>query len=291
MKKILSLYLILGFFSSMYAEENITIKIWEDKSPVYENGLSQDAEVMENAGWISMVTDPELYIYPAENPNGTAMLMCPGGGYYGVAIQHEGKALSDILNENGITLGVLKYRMPNGNYNVPAEDVMRALEIMHQNAEKWGINPERIGIGGASAGGHLASTVATHFTDSAFAPAFQFLLYPVITMDETFTHSGSRQGLLSSNPSKELVEDFSNELQVTSTTPPAFIAVSGNDEVVPVKNSLEYFKALNAKKVPVSLFIYPTGGHGWGYNPNFLHNKEWTSEMIHWFETLFSKNN
>lgn len=272
---------------TLQEKNNIVINLWKEKSPKFENGLDDKAETLENPGWISSVTDPILYIFQAEKPNGIAMLMCPGGGYSGVAIQHEGKALANMLNENGITLGVLKYRMPNGNYNVPSEDVWRALEIMHDQAPEWGVNPDRIGIGGASAGGHLASTIATHSVDSPLAPAFQFLLYPVITMDETFTHLGSREGLLGSNPSRELVDLYSNELQVTPSTPPTFIAVSANDKVVPVKNSIEYFNALISNDVPVSLFVYPTGGHGWGYNPEFIHNKEWTAEFLHWIQNLY----
>ena len=286
--KLLSLAFSLTMISPAFANNPVTFNLWEKDSPKYESGLAADAEVVENPGWISLVTNPVLYVYPAEKPNGTAMLMCPGGGYYGVAIKHEGKDLAEILNDNGITLAVLKYRMPNGNYNVPSEDVIKALEILHQNASEWGIDPQRIGIGGASAGGHLASTVATHSEGMDFKPAFQFLLYPVITMDNSFTHQGSREALLGSDPSEELVKAYSNELQVTSDTPPTFIAVSANDNVVSVKNSIDYFNALKDNGVPVSLFIYPTGGHGWGYNPDFVHYKEWTAEMIHWFNTLFA---
>lgn len=286
--KLLSLAFCLTMISPVFANNPVTFNLWEKDSPKFESGLAADAEVVENPGWISLVTNPVLYVYPAEKPNGTAMLMCPGGGYYGVAIKHEGKDLAEILNDNGITLAVLKYRMPNGNYNVPSEDVIKALEILHQNASEWGIDPKRIGIGGASAGGHLASTVATHLEGMDFKPAFQFLLYPVITMDNSFTHQGSREALLGSDPSDELVKAYSNELQVSSDTPPTFIAVSANDNVVPVKNSIDYFNALKDNGVPVSLFIYPTGGHGWGYNPDFIHYKEWTAEMIHWFNTLFA---
>ena len=284
----LCLALAFSTLSSIFAKEPISINLWENKSPKYENGLPEDAEVIENPGWISMVTKPVLYVYPAEKPNGTAIVLCPGGGYSGVAIQHEGKAWSEMLNEKGITLGVLKYRMPNGNHEVPYEDAMRALEIMKENADKWKINPERIGIAGASAGGHLASTVATHSVGEENAPSFQILLYPVITMDETFTHLGSREGLLGKNPSEKLVEKYSNEKQVTSSTPIAFIAVSGDDKVVPVKNSIEYFNSLRNNQVPAALFIYPSGGHGWGYNPDFIHNEQWTSELIHWLQNLYN---
>lgn len=284
--KLINLAFSLSMFLPSIAATPVAINIWEDKSPQFENGLSPDAEIIENPGWISMVTEPVLYVYPAENPNGTTIVLCPGGGYAGVAIEHEGKAWSDMLNDNGITLAVLKYRMPNGNYNVPYEDAMRALEIIHLNADQWGVDPQKIGIAGASAGGHLASTVATHSIGNEYAPDFQVLLYPVITMDESFTHLGSRENLLGKNPPEDLVRNYCNELQVTDKTPSAFIAVSGDDTVVPVKNSIEYFNALNLNNVPAALFIYPTGGHGWGYNPQFIHNDAWTSELLHWLNTL-----
>ena len=271
---------------SLSAKEAVVIPLWQDVKPSVESGLTPENEVVENEGWISLVATPELTVYPAENPNGMALLMCPGGGYFGVAIQHEGKALAAPLNKEGITVAVLKYRMPNGHHEVPAEDVHRAMEILGEHAGKWGINPSRIGIGGASAGGHLASTVATHPAATGINPAFQVLLYPVISMKEGVTHQGSREGLLGKTPSEELVNLYSNELQVTPQTPPAFIAVSADDTVVPVKNSIDYFNALVANDVPVSLHVYPNGRHGWGYNPEFVHNEMWFAELLHWLNTL-----
>lgn len=288
---VLGLLGILNLSNPMHAIERegnpevIEISLWDGVEPINESGLSPESEVVENPGWISMVVNPVLYVYPASEPNGLGVLMCPGGGYYGVAIEHEGRAIAKMLAEKGITCGVLKYRMPNHNWKVPSEDVARAMAIMQENASKWGIKEGRIGIGGASAGGHLASTYATH-AEGPGKPAFQILLYPVVTMDKTFTHEGSREALLGENPSDELVKEYSNELCVTPDTPAAFIAVSANDKVVPVKNSIEYFNALQSNGVPVSLFVYPTGGHGWGYNPDFIHNEAWTSELFHWLGNL-----
>lgn len=262
------------------------IPLWKDKAPTADNGLPTDAEKVENINWISSVTQPELFIFPAQNPNGKALIMCPGGGYAGVAMTFEGLGLAPLLNENGITLAVLKYRMPNGNHKVPAEDVHEAMRILTENSAKWGINPKKIGIGGASAGGHLASTVATHPVEDAPTPAFQVLLYPVISMEEGITHQGSRNLLLGENPSNELVELYSNDLQVSPTTPPAFIVVSGDDKTVPVENSLLYYKALNSNKIPATLHIYPDGGHGWGTRLNFKHNQQWTNELVSWLLAL-----
>ena len=266
--------------------EPVVIKLWENKTPPVSNELPVDAEVKENEGWISNVTQPELTVYPAPEPNGTALLMCPGGGYGGVAISHEGKDLAPILNKEGITLAVLKYRMPNGHSEVPGDDVKESLRILHERAGEWGIDVNRIGIGGASAGGHLASTIATHPSDDYPAPAFQMLLYPVISMKEGITHQGSRNGLLGDNPDQETVDFYSNELMVSSQTPPAFIAVSTDDSVVPLQNSLDYYNALLNNGVPSSLHIYPVGNHGWGTNPEFQYHDEWIAEMIAWLKSF-----
>lgn len=265
----------------------IVIPLWEDTLPPTSSGLTPETEVVENPGWISMVATPELTVYPAENPNGIALLMCPGGGYAGVAIQHEGKALAQPLNREGVTVAVLKYRMPNFHPEVPSEDVRHAFRILEENADKWKIDTHKIGIGGASAGGHLASTIATHPATEGINPSFQFLLYPVISMQPGITHEGSRYFLLGENPSLELIDQYSNELQVTPQTPPAFIAVSADDTVVPVKNSIDYFNALTNNGVPVSLHVYPTGSHGWGYSPEFLHNEMWFGEFLHWLNNLY----
>ena len=236
--------------------------LWDNDAYKGKNGLTPDDEKEENPDWITKVATPQLYIYPAPNPNGIALVMCPGGGYYGLAMEHEGKRLAGILNDYGITLAVLKYRMPNSHHEIPAEDARRAIRILRDNSQKWGIDKSKVGIGGASAGGHLASTVATHFTDSLSHPDFQVLLYPVISMKDGITHEGSKQLLLGETPSQQLVELYSNETQVTPQTPPAFIVLSGDDTLVPIENSLLYYKALNDNGIPSSLHIYPKGGHG-----------------------------
>ncbi|MCH5230029.1 MAG: alpha/beta hydrolase fold domain-containing protein [Muribaculaceae bacterium] len=260
----------------------VVIKLWKDDQPRFRNNLPQGAEKEENPDWITQVTDPELIVYPAEHPNGRVLVMCPGGGYYGLAIEHEGKALAPVLNENGITLAVLKYRMPNGNHEVPLEDVERSIDILKLHASEWGIDTKRIGIGGASAGGHLASTAAIKLSGKDNSPAFQMLLYPVITMQQSYTHPGSRELLLGPNPDDILVNKYSGELNVSTQTPPAFIAVSADDELVPVENSLLYVDSLRKKGIPVSLHLYPTGGHGWGFDPTFPYNQTWVNEMITW---------
>ncbi|MCH5242736.1 MAG: alpha/beta hydrolase [Muribaculaceae bacterium] len=265
----------------------MVIPLWEEESPLYDNGLSENDETIVDSGWITLVTQPELIFYPASESNGITLLMCPGGGYYGLAIEHEGRGLSQPLNEKGINLAVLKYRMPNGHHEVPAEDARKALEILRKRASELGIDENKIGIGGASAGGHLASTVATHFNDSISRPDFQVLLYPVISMKEGITHQGSKDNLLGENPTDELISYYSNELQVNEKTPAAFIALSGNDGLVIPENSLSYYQALLKHGIPASMHIYPVGGHGWGVKSQNYFNELWLNELTEWILNLY----
>ena len=174
--------------------------------------------------------------------------------------------------------------MPNGNNEVPLSDAQQALRIMRQHAAEWNI--QKLGIMGSSAGGHLASTAATHFTDAATRPDFQILFYPVITMDPAFTHMGSHDNLLGKSPDKALETKYSNEKQVKSDTPPAFILHCTDDDVVPVENSVAYYSALAKQGVSASLHIYPTGGHGWGYNDSYTFKRQWTGELEKWLGLL-----
>lgn len=266
--------------------EPIIISLWSEKQPTFSNGLNVDDEIEENPWWIKNVTKPLLYIYPAAQPNGKALLMCPGGGYEGVAISHEGKELAQLFNNEGFTMAVLKYRVPNGNKYVPLEDVAQAFNILKDHAAQLGIDINKIGIGGASAGGHLASTFATHTVDDAPGPAFQFLLYPVISMKEEITHQGSRKNLLGEFPDRDTVLHYSNETQVTDSVSPAFIVVSEDDDVVPVENSLLYFTALKNHHVPATFLVYPSGGHGWGTKADFPYHDQWTEELKNWLRNL-----
>lgn len=265
----------------------IRLSLWQERDPGVQNGIPVEAETEESSGWITHVASPELLVFPAVNPDGRALLMCPGGGYYGVAIEHEGTDMADVLNSAGITLAVLKYRMPNGHSEVPAKDVREAMRILKDRASEWGIDDGKIGIGGASAGGHLASTIAVHPVEGEMSPAFQVLLYPVISMRDGLTHEGSRGNLLGEAPSAEAVEYYSNELHVSPATPPAFIALSGDDTVVPVDNSILYYEALRNNGVPASLHIYPAGGHGWGMRPGFAYSREWIEELLGWMNKLY----
>ena len=228
--------------------------------------------------------DARIYVHLANNPTGQAIVICPGGAYVGLAIDNEGHDFGPWLNSNGISLIVLKYRMPKGRTTVPLADAEQAMRIVRNHAQEWGINPSNIGIMGSSAGGHLASTLATHYSSAETRPDFQILLYPVITMDKSFTHQVTHNSLIGENPSKELEERYSNEKQVTDKTPRAFIATPAADEIVPVKNTLVYAQALVDHKVPCSIHIYPGGYHGFGFNNKFKDAEIWHQELLRWLK-------
>ena len=235
-------------------------------------------------GWVNAdeYTEATLTIYPSQKPNGQAIIACPGGGYAGIATTHEGHDMAAWFNTQGITYAVLHYRMPYGNHEIPLSDAHQAIRYMRMHAAQWNIH--QLGIMGFSAGGHLASTAATHF-DEETRPDFQILFYPVITMGD-YTHQGSRNLLLGKNPSEELVKLYSNELQVNEQTPPAFIMHSSDDKTVPVQNTINYYLELCKHGIPASVHFYPMGEHGWGYNDTFPYKSQWKYELEKWLREL-----
>lgn len=233
-----------------------------------------------------LTTNPGITVYRPARPNGTAVVMCPGGGYTHQASGHEGHDMAGWFNAQGITYVVLKYRLPQCRHDVPVSDAADAVRLVRSHAAEWGIDPAKIGIMGASAGGHLASTLATHYPDSLSRPDFQVLFYPVVTMNAGVTHKGSRENLLGKDADEALVREYSNELHVGKSTPQAFIMLSADDRVVPPANSIDYFNALTANGVPVSMHIYPTGGHGWGFRDTFTYKRQWTGELEKWLRML-----
>ena len=261
-----------------FAQQPVELPLWPNGAP-NSNGLTGgEKEVSPHR--LSNVTAPTITVYRAPQPNGMAVIMCPGGGYSRLAMDHEGHDMAPWFCGQGITYIVLKYRMPNGHCEVPLSDAERAIRIVREHAGEWNINPRKIGIMGASAGGHLASTLATHYSAET-RPDFQILLYPVVTMLQN-THGGSRNELLGKSPTTEQIRHFSNELQVTSDTPQAFIVLSSDDGAVPPSNGVNYYLALQKNNVPASLHVYPTGGHGWGYRDNFKYKQQWTQELEKW---------
>lgn len=274
MKKLL--FICLLFISSgIMSQDKIEMSLWP-------NGAPNDNEIPKEDSRSFIINNPSITVYPAKNPNGKAIIMCPGGGYGWLAMDHEGHDMAAWMNGLGITYIVMKYRMPVGNHEIPLSDAEQAMRLVREKAFDWKINPHQIGIMGASAGGHLASTLATHYSSKETRPDFQILFYPVITMDDNYTHGGSKTNLLGENPSKELVEKYSNELQVTDDTPKAFIFLSSDDGAVPAANGVNYYMALVRNNVSASLHAYPIGGHGWGYGDGFIYKRQWTEELEKW---------
>ena len=258
----------------------ITVKLWPDGAPD-SNGLEGPERPMFG-GRIGNITDPQLLVFPAKEPNGLAVIMCPGGGYNYVAAAHEGTDMADWFNSLGITFAVLKYRMPNGHCDVPLNDAHRAIELMRGRAAEWGI--KKLGIMGGSAGGHLAASASVHYTAET-RPDFQILIYPVITTKGRFV-PGRGFLLLGKDATQEQADYYSCELHVTKDCPPAFIAHSYDDTTVPVAESAMYFTTLVNNGVPAVLHTYPEGGHGWGFKDSFRFKREWTAELEKWLGTL-----
>ena len=279
MKKILLLSFLFAA-TMLSAQKPVELPLWPNGTP-NNNELTNSGQNHNNE-WVSDVTTPTLTVYPASHPNGMAIIMCPGGGYGGLAMKHEGHDMAPWFNTQGITYAVLKYRMPNGHHEVPLSDAEQAIRMVREHAAEWGVNPQRVGIMGASAGGHLAASLATLYSSDKTRPDFQILFYPVISMQKGVTHGGSRKNLIGENPSQELEQKYSLERQVSPRTPQAFIMLSSDDDAVPPINGIGYFLALRDHKVPASLHAYPTGGHGWGFRDNFTYKRQWTEELEKW---------
>jgi acetyl esterase/lipase len=289
MSKVLSLSILLLAISAVSQTQQLPrleFPLWTGDAP---GALGKDAKDI-----------PTLtpYFAPPGKAKGASFIICPGGGYAALA-PHEGFQYAIWLNEQGITGFVLKYRLGSNGYRHPAmmQDVQRALRYVRANAEKWNLDPNRIGVMGSSAGGHLASTALTHFDAGNAAaadpidrvssrPSLGILCYAVITMGPD-THAGSKQYLLGDNPEPALVELLSNEKQVTANTPPVFIFHTYEDSAVKVENALEFASALRRNKVPFALHIYPKGGHGMGlgsaqWDPGNRH--PWTNDCALWLK-------
>lgn len=241
---------------------------------------------------ISKISQPTLSVYlpPKEKRTGTAVIICPGGGYWVAAAGHEGADVAKKFTEMGITAFVLKYRIPNDQTMVdkeigPVQDAQRAIQLVREKAAQWGIEKDRIGIMGFSAGGHLASTAGTHFQHTYIdnpektnlRPDFMILVYPVISFSDSIGHIGSRDQLIGKNPTPEKINEYSNDMQVTPQTPPAFL-VHAKDDPVNVKNSIVFAEALKKNGVPVEMYLYEKGGHGYG-----MYNK---SSPVRWMDLV-----
>lgn len=284
--------------------QDTIVPLWpKDKIP--NRIASDEREEHEQNGIlrISKVQEPtlEVYLPTKSNANGKAMLIFPGGGYGILAYDWEGTDIAKFLNGKGIAGIVVKYRLPSNRsqtekHRVPLIDAQRAIRLVRSRAAEWNIAKERIGIIGFSAGGHLASTLGTHFDDTVYTPLdavdsesarpdFMALGYPVISFG-AMTHGGSKRNLLGEDPDSELVDYFSNEKQVTEATPPTFLFHATDDAGVPVENSLLFYSALKEKGVSATMHIYPKGGHGFSLALEDPHLRGWTERMYEWIMSL-----
>ena len=277
-----------------------TLPLYSGSIPNSQPSGVQETSVTEagNRVRISNVVQPNLTVFvPAPGTaNGTSVIICPGGGYGLLAIDSEGYDVAKRLNEMGVTAFVLKYRLPNDQSQVdktitPLLDAQQALRLVRQQAAKYRLNPERIGLMGFSAGGHLAAWAGTSFAHPAGSnpgpesvrPAFLVLVYPVISFSDTLRHAGSRDNLLGKTPSAGQIRQYSNELQVSAQTPPTFLVHAEDDKAVPVNNSIVFYQACLRHGVPAEMHLYPKGGHGFGLN-NATTPDRWTDRLRNWLD-------
>jgi acetyl esterase/lipase len=235
------------------------------------------------------------FLPAADKASGAAVVICPGGGYGGLAMSYEGLDVGAWMAKRGVAGFVLKYRVAPYKHPVPLQDAQRALRTVRARAKEWGVDPARVGILGFSAGGHLASTAATHFDDgkadaadpidrAGCRPDFAILCYPVITLKPPYTHMGSRINLLGKDADEKLVESLCNDEQVTAKTPPTFLFHTADDNAVPVENSLRFFEALHKAKVPAEMHVYEHGRHGVGLAPNDPVLSSWPGLLETWMK-------
>lgn len=255
-----------------FAAKPLRVNLWEKKAPHQSDNKADTAFV-------------EVYLPDAKRATGRAVLICPGGGYQHLAMDHEGRQWAPMFNQMGIAAIVLHYRMPYGNPRIPIEDAEQALRLINANASNWNIKTNDVGIMGSSAGGHLASTIATSMKIKT-RPAFQILFYPVITMQQDGTHMGSHDNFLGKHAKKKEETLYSSDEQVSDRTPRAWIGVSDDDHTVMPANSLNYAVELYRHDVPVSLHIYPSGGHGWGSRGTFEFHNEMELELKAWLRSF-----
>lgn len=291
--KTLKIFYALLFTLSINLSAQEVINLYPGTIP---NSKPSDVKETEHSGMFSGVTKPtlEIYLPEKEKSTGVAVVICPGGGYAVVVYQAEGIRTAKEFAKNGVAAFVLKYRFPNDSTMVdkkigPLQDAQQAIKVVRENAIKWDLDTNKVGIMGFSAGGHLASTEATHYREAVIEnkdntnlrPDFQILVYPVISMQDNLTHLGSRANLLGKNPSKEIIDEFSNELHVDVNTPPAYITQAGDDKTVDVDNSIVYYEALRHHNVAAELHLYPHGGHGFVLR---LKTEDWMAPIFKWMK-------
>lgn len=296
-KLLITLVWLIVFCTNIAAQK--VIPLYKGSIPNSRPAMDEELTEQKNGVTIiSKISSPTLTVFlpPKNIANGTAVIIFPGGGYWVVAASHEGSDVAKKFTAMGVAAIVLKYRIPNDAWMInreigPLQDAQQSIKTVRDSAAKWNINPDRIGIMGFSAGGHLAATAGTHFTkayipnptNTSLRPNFMILVYPVVSLIEGIGHGGSIEQLLGKNPLIEKLIEYSNEQQITAETPPAFLVHAADDDGVSYRNSLVFYDSLMSKKVPAEIHIYQNGGHGFGmYMKN---NKErWMDRCKSWMK-------
>jgi acetyl esterase/lipase len=310
MKRFVAPLLALGVIPAVFAARPdpnpLILRLWTGTPPNSQPAGQPEERAQEGTIiWVRHVQDPSIEVrLPSRgNATGQAVVVCPGGGYGALAYDWEGTDIAAWLNSRGIAAIILSYRLPadgdvaHQKWLCPLLDAQRAIRLTRAHAADWAINPAKVGIMGFSAGGHLAATADTHFDAGnkeaadpvdrfSSRPDFAILAYAVISLMPETTHAGSRLNLLGEHPTEELVRRYSNELQVTAETPPTFLVHAGDDTAVPVQNSLLFYEALLAHKVPAELHVYPQGGHGFSLAVGKGHLQDWTQACARWLAEL-----
>ncbi len=301
MKQVLLPIVLSFFFMFNLQAQQDSLYLWPDGVPFAKKHNLQETFTFRNITRVQDVTNPMLisFLPPAEKATGGAVIICPGGGYRILAIDHEGYAFARWFNERGIAAFVLKYRLPNDEAMTqkeiaPLMDVQQAFRMVRKKAKKWNIDLEKVGVMGFSAGGHLASTAATHFMDivgdikdkTNVRPDFAILAYPVVTFNPTFYHGGSQRALLGEDADQAMIDRFSNELRVTAETPPTFLVHSADDGAVPVENSIHFYLAMRKHGVPGEMHIYEKGGHGYGMAKDKGDLASWMDRLEAWLARM-----
>jgi len=298
---LLLLVLLVMPLTKAFSQKNQKeVPLYASKIPNEVPGPDEEASSREGGILrLSKVRKPTLAVYlpPKEKATGTAVLICPGGGYSILAAEHEGYDVAAKFNEQGIAAFVLKYRLPDAKTSskpelAPLQDAQQALLLIRENAREWDVNPEKVGIMGFSAGGHLASTAGTHFQkayienpkQTNLRPNFMLLLYPVISADTKIAHQGSFDNLLGKGATADKSSKFSNELKITEQTPPTFLVHASDDKTVPVMNSIVFYEGLLQHEVPAEMHIYQNGGHGFGLK-NPTTNDVWFDRCLNWMKS------
>lgn len=295
------IYLLLSLIS--LKAQNFTLPLWEKNVPNQNDQYVLEKIDTSDIIRIQQVSTPTIDVYLPSKiyRTGEAVVICPGGGYKILAYHKEGTDIAKWLNSKGISAVVLKYRLPNSVNNIegrlsPFIDAQRALRLTRYNAKNWQIDSNKIGIMGFSAGGHLASTLGTHYEENIFItdeidtincrPDFMILMYPVITFNEPYAHTGSRKKLLGENVNQELFDYYSNELHITTMTSPTFLIHASDDSSVPVENSLMFYEGLKAKGVDVEMHIFSKGGHGFGLAIGNGKLEQWKELCVSWIKNI-----